>query len=115
VSERLNGVSLVEQLELDHPNIEPLLAAISAALAAAAAWPSKRKAVGAADFIRGLAGRLAFGGLSAAVAAEMLAGKGLLALMQIETGAQALSEVEAVLVAGLLLVLTVPPRKSSSA
>ena len=115
MSERLNGVSLVEQLELDHPNIESLLAAISAALAAAAAWPSKRKAGNATDFIRGLAGRLAFGGLSAAVAAEMLAGKGLLALMQIETGAQALSEVEAVLVAGLLLVLTVPPRKSSSA
>lgn len=64
--------------------------------------------------MRQLAGRAAFGGLAAALVAEVWAGKGLLALLEVETGAQALSEVEALLAALLLLVLT-GPRKTSSA
>lgn len=64
------------------------------------------------EAVRQLAGRAAFGGLSAALAVEVWTGKGLLALLEIETGAAALSEAEALLAALLLLVLT-GPRKPS--
>ncbi|KAI7845173.1 hypothetical protein COHA_001218 [Chlorella ohadii] len=114
VSERVNGYGLIEQLELDYPGIQPLLLGVAALLALAAVWPARRKAQDAVELVRQLAGRAAFGGLSAALAAEVWAGKGLLALLEVETGAQALSESEAVLAALLLLVLT-GPRKTSSA
>lgn len=103
----------MQQLELGHPHIEPVLIGIAGILAVAAVWPSKHKAANAAELVRQLAGRAAFGGLAAAVAAEVWAGKGLLALLEVGTG-EALSEVEAVLAVLLMFVLT-GPRKPSSA
>lgn len=111
MSERLHGEGLLQQLELDHPTIQPVLMAAAAALAVAAAWPSGRKLSTFTDLVRDIAGRLAFSGLSAAISAELLAGEGVLTLLRIETGAEALSEVEAVVAALILLVLTGPRRK----
>ena len=108
LSERLNGHGLLQQLELDN---HPLLSVVVAALAAATFWPSKRPLKSATDTVRDLAGRAAFAGLSAAVGAELWAGKGLLSLLEIETGVGVISEVEAVLAGLLLLVLTGPRAK----
>lgn len=82
-------------------------------LAAAAVWPAKRRGVLVADLVRDLAGRAAFAGLAAAVAAEVATGQGLLALLGVGTGAEALSEVEGGLAVMLLLVLTKPKRRSA--
>lgn len=114
MSERINGCGIVQQLELDHPHIEPVLLGVAGILAVAAAWPAKRKAADATELIRQLAGRAAFGGLAAALVAEVWMGKGLLALLEVETGAEALTEAEALLAALLMMVLT-KPRKARSA
>lgn len=81
-------------------------------LAAAAAWPSRAAArpAGTGSLLRALTGRLAFAGLAAALVTELWTGNGLLALLEIETGAEALSEAEAVLAAAALLILTGPRR-----
>lgn len=109
ISERLYGEGIVAALELNHPHIEPLLWGIAGGLALAAAWPAKQRAQNATALVRQLAGRLAFAGLSASLVTELMTGRGLLALLQIETGAQ-LSETEAVLAALIMLVLTVPSK-----
>ncbi|KAL4458177.1 hypothetical protein ABPG75_013042 [Micractinium tetrahymenae] len=110
ISERLYGEGIVAALELDHPHVEPLLWGIAGTLALAAGWPAKRRAESATALVRQLAGRLAFAGLCASLVTELVTGNGLLALLQIDTGAQ-LSEAEALLAALTMLVLT-GPRKA---
>lgn len=107
ISERLYGEGIVAVLELNHPRIKPLLWGTAGLLALAAAWPAKQRAENATALVRQLAGRLAFAGLSASLVTELVTGNGLLALLEIETGAQ-LSEAEAILAALTMLVLTVP-------
>ena len=114
VSERLNGCGIVQTLELDHPHIEPVLLGIAGVLGVAALWPAERRAANAAELARQLAGRAAFGGLAAALAVEVLTGKGLLAILEFDVGAEALSDSEAVLAALLLLVLTKPSSRSAA-
>lgn len=108
LSERLNGCGIVQQLEIGHPHLEPVLLGIAGILGVAALWPAKAQAAGPAEMARQLAGRLAFGGLAAALAVEVWTGKGLLAILEFDVGAEALSESEAVLAALMLLVLTKP-------
>ncbi|KAI3435598.1 hypothetical protein D9Q98_001663 [Chlorella vulgaris] len=110
LSERLNGQGLLAQLELDN---SPLLVVVVAALVAGVAWPAPRKLTTATDVVRDVTGRLAFGGLASAVGAELWANKGLLSLLEVETGVGMLSEIEAVLAASLLLVLTGPRRPAT--
>jgi hypothetical protein len=98
------------QLELDN---SPLLVVVVAALVAGVAWPAPRKLTTATDVVRDVTGRLAFGGLASAVGAELWANKGLLSLLEVETGVGMLSEIEAVLAASLLLVLTGPRRPAT--
>lgn len=96
-----------------HPircSIEPLLLGISGWLAAAAVWPAKRRGTLFADLVRDAAGRAAFAGLAAAIAAEVYTGQGLLALLGVGTGAEVLSEMEGGLAVLLLLVLTKPKK-----
>lgn len=113
LSERLNGAGLVQQLELDLPALEPLLVLLAAGTAAAAVWPSKRKLHTVVEVVRDVAGRAAFAALSAAIAAELLSGQGLLTLLHIDTGVGAITEAEALLAGLLLLVLTGPRRHAS--
>lgn len=107
ISERLYGEGIVAALELNHPHVELLLWGIAGALAMAALWPAKQRAENTTALVRQLAGRLAFAGLSASLASELVTGSGLLGLLHIETGAQ-LTEAEAILAALTMLVLTVP-------
>lgn len=88
LSERVNGAGMVQMLELGHPHLEPVLLGVSAILGVAAVWPSKRPARGMADMAHQLAGRVAFAGLSAAIATEVWTGQGLLALLHIDTNVQ---------------------------
>ena len=113
VSERLYGCGMVEQMELGHPHLQPVLVAISAVLGLAAVWPpAKKPAAGgssATELLRGAAGRLGFAGLSAALAVELWTGNGLLDMLELETGLEALSELEAVLTFLLCERLQCPP------
>lgn len=109
VSERLNGEGIVAVMELDHPMMEPVLWGVAAVLALAAAWPSKTPERDATGMLRQVAGRAAFAGLAAALAIELYTGSGLLAVLDFKTGT-ALTEIEALLAALVLLVLTGPRR-----
>lgn len=110
LSERLNGVGIVENLELHNQGFHPVLLASVALLLCASAWPEKRERGNPSFLVRlQMAGaRIAYLGLAGAIAAEMFTGKGILTLLDVETGIEALSDVEAVIVFCLMLFLTGP-------
>jgi hypothetical protein len=110
LSERLNGVGIVQNLELHNKGFHPVLLFSIAMLLCAAAWPEKREWGNPSLLTRiQMAGaRVAYLGLAAAIAAEMVTGIGVLSLMDIETGVEAFSDVEAVLIFLTMLVLTGP-------
>ena len=103
----------MQQLELDLPTLQPLLVLLAVSTAAAAVWRTKRKLQTVVEVVRDAAGRAAFGGLAAAIAAELLSGQGLLTLLHFDTGVGAITEVEALLAGLLLLVLTGPRRHAA--
>lgn len=114
LSERLNGVGIVQNLELHNKGFHPVLLFSIALLLCAAAWPEKREwgSPGLLARIQMAGARVAYLGLAAAIAAEMVTGIGVLSLMDIETGVEAFSDVEAVMVFLTMLVLTGPQTRS---
>lgn len=110
LSERLNGVGIVQNLELHNKGFHPILLVSIAFLLCASAWPEKRESENPGLLVRiQMAGaRFAYIGLASAIAAEMFTGKGVLALLDIETGVEAFSDVEAVMIFLTMLVLTGP-------
>lgn len=115
LSERLNGAGLVQQLELAEGNmfVDPLIWLVTGGLLVAALYPSSRPQAehgaayaGAVD-VQNLAGRISFLGLATTLATEMITGKGLLALLHVDTGVE-LSEVEGILAFLVMLILTGP-------
>ena len=110
LSERLNGKGLIASLELEHHEMHPLLVFAVISLSVAALWPSKgKKAEGVMNFgrlARAAITRMAYLGLAGSIAAEMYTGRGLLALLDIETGVEALTEVEAGLAFLSMILLT---------
>lgn len=114
LSERLNGVGIVQNLELHNKGFHPVLLFSIALLLCAAAWPEKRewKDPGLLARIQMAGARVAYLGLAAAIAAEMVTGIGVLSLLDFETGIEAFSDVEAVLIFLTMLVLTGPQTRS---
>ncbi len=110
LSERLNGVGIVQNLELHNKGFHPVLLSAILFLIVASAWPEKRESRQPTLLVRiQMAGaRFAYLGLASAIAAEMFTGKGVLSLLDVETGIEAFSDVEAVLVFLTMLVLTGP-------
>ena len=114
LSERLNGVGIVQNLELHNKGFHPVLLFSIATLLCAAAWPERREweNPGLLARIQMAGARVAYLGLAAAIAAEMVTGIGVLSLMDIETGIEAFSDVEAVMIFLTMLVLTGPQSRS---
>jgi len=110
LSERLNGVGIVQSLELQNQGFHPLLLASILALMVASAWPEERERKNPSILVRiqMAAARVAYLGLAGAIAAEMFTGKGILALVDIETGVEAVSDIEAVLAFIVFVFLTGP-------
>lgn len=110
LSERLNGVGIVQNLELHNKGFHPILLSAIALLLVASAWPEKREWKNPTLLVRiQMAGaRFAYLGLAGAIAAEMVTGRGVLSLLDVETGVEAFSDVEAVLIFLTMLVLTGP-------
>ena len=77
LSERLNGMGVVQQLELHDDMMHPILLASVAGLVVAAVWPGEDAPPGAPllSILRRAAGRLSFIGLAGTLAAEMWTGK----------------------------------------
>ena len=88
LSERLDGCGFVQQLELhDAKHMHPLLMVVATALGAVAVWPRRRlEHEDSIDLVQEFAGRAAFAGLGAAIAAEQSTGKGLLRLLEVSKG-----------------------------
>ena len=118
LSERLNGVGIVQNLELHNHGFHPVLLASVFMLLCAAAWPEKRErndaGLNPSVVVRvQMAGaRIAYLGLAGAIAAEMFTGKGILTLLDFETGVEILSDVEAGLAFIVMLLLTGPQSRS---
>lgn len=110
LSERLNGVGIVQNLELHNKGFHPVLLSSIAMLLVASAWPEKREWKNPTLLVRiQMAGaRFAYLGLAGSIAAEMVTGRGVLSLLDVETGVEAFSDVEAVLIFLTMLVLTGP-------
>lgn len=110
LSERLNGVGIVQNLELHNKGFHPVLLSAILMLLVASAWPEKREWKKPTLLVRvQMAGaRFAYLGLAGAIAAEMVTGRGVLSLLDVETGVEAFSDVEAVLIFLTMLVLTGP-------
>lgn len=112
LSERLNGIGIVQNLELHDKGAHPLLIGSIAGLLLAAAWPDRRDEQqrpangGFVSQLQKSVSRLAYVGLAGAIAAEMYTGKGILALLDIETGVEALSDVEAIAAFVVMIFLT---------
>jgi hypothetical protein len=115
LSERLNGMGIVQNLELHNDRMHPLLISVVAALLTAAVLPSKPRteANDLTDTLRGAAGRIAYVGLAGTIVAEMFTGSGILTLLDIETGVEVLSDMEGVAAFVAMLLLT-GPRTSRS-
>lgn len=119
LSERLNGVGIVQSVELHNKGAHPLLLGSIVGLLAAAVWPGQSSMlnmeltpISPVVKMKALVARLAFVGLAAAIAAEMITGKGVLALLDIETGVEVLSDVEAVLAFMVMIILTGPSKRT---
>jgi hypothetical protein len=110
MSERLNGIGLVQNLELHNRGADPLLLAAIAGLLAATVWPDKRQEpnLSFVGMLQNGVGRLAYFGLAGAIGAEMWTGRGILCLLDFETGVEALSDVEAIVAFLLMILLTGP-------
>jgi len=110
LSERLNGVGIVQNLELHNKGFHPVLLSAILMLLVASAWPERREWKNPTLLVRiQMAGaRFAYLGLAGAIAAEMVTGRGVLSLLDVETGVEAFSDVEAVLIFLTMLVLTGP-------
>ncbi|KAK9809960.1 hypothetical protein WJX72_002607 [[Myrmecia] bisecta] len=120
VGERITGKGAVQQLELSATNIpihkmEPLLGGVVILLLLAAFYPGRDKFSGPTlrrrvlklwAWIQSLSGRLACLGLAGMIVAEVTTGKGALSLLNVETGKQALNEVEAGLAFLVMLFIT---------
>jgi hypothetical protein len=113
LSERLNGVGIVQALELQNKGFHPVLLGSILILMAAAAWPEKRERGNPSTIvvIQMAAARVAYLGLAGTIAAEIFTGKGILSLLDIETGVEAVSDAEAVLAFLACLILTGPNSK----
>ncbi|GAB4815411.1 hypothetical protein N2152v2_002457 [Parachlorella kessleri] len=106
----MNGVGVVEQLELWNKGLDAFIVLTIGSLTVAGLMPRSSSfrpgtAEAAVEDVQTIAGRLSFLGLAATLAAEMLTGKGLLGLLHIDTGVE-LSEVEGVLAFLVMLILT---------
>lgn len=136
LSERLNGKGIIASLELEHHDMmHPILLFSVISLVAAALWPSQRSLEEATGGMmstvnsanenggslmkkgeerwvvigktaRGMMSRIAYLGLAGSIAAEMYTGRGLLALLDVETGVEALTEMEAGLAFLTMILLT---------
>ena len=115
LSERLNGEGIVQNLELHGSGFHPLLLASVAGLLAAAAWPEKREMGNPSVLVRlqMAAARVAYLGLAGSIAAELFTGKGVLRLLDFETGIEAISDVEAVIAFIIMLFLTGPHTRTA--
>lgn len=114
LSERLNGMGVVQQLELHDDMMHPILLASVAGLVVAAVWPGDDAPPGAPllSILRRAAGRLSFIGLAGTLAAEMWTGKGALALLDVETGVEVLTDLEAMGAFCAMLLLSGPSKIS---
>lgn len=114
LSERLNGVGIVQNLELHNKGFHPVLLASIVVLLCASAWPEKQESNNPTFLVRiQMAGaRIAYLGLAGAIAAEMFTGKGILTLLDFETGVEVVSDIEAVLAFAAMLFLTGPQTRS---
>ena len=110
LSERLNGVGIVQNLELHNHGFHPVLLGMIAVLLCASAWPERRERESPGLLVRiQMAGaRIAYLGLAATIAAEMFTGKGVLKLLDVETGVEAVTDIEAVVVFLTMLILVGP-------
>lgn len=124
LSERVTGKGAVQQLEISAVGvplweIEPVLGIIVLALTVAALWPSFLKQdqaqtkVGFLERIQRLSGRFACLGLASTITAEVVTGKGALALLNVETGLETVSEIEAIGAFVVMLLLTEDIHKDS--
>lgn len=114
LSERLNGIGIVQNLELHNKGFHPVLLGSILGLMCAAAWPEKNERLNPSKMVRMQMAfaRIAYLGLAGTIAAEIYTGKGILALMDVETGIEALSDVEAVLAFAAMLFLTGPQSRT---
>lgn len=114
LSERLNGIGIVQNLELHNEGFHPVLLGSILLLLAASAWPEQRENQNPSVMVRiQMAGaRIAYMGLAGAIAAEMYTGKGVLTLLDVETGIETLSDIEAVLAFMVMLILTGPQTRT---
>ncbi len=81
----------------------------------AAAWPEKNERLNNPSKMVRMQmafARIAYLGLAGAIAAEIYTGKGILTLMDFETGVEAISDVEAVLAFAAMLFLTGPQSRT---
>lgn len=113
LSERLNGVGIVQALELQNKGFHPFLLGSILVLMVAAAWPEERERGNPPTIVRVqmAAARVAYLGLAGTIAAEIFTGKGILSLLDIETGVEVVSDAEAVLAFLACLILTGPNSK----
>jgi hypothetical protein len=114
LSERLNGIGIVQNLELHNKGFHPVLLGSILGLMCAAAWPEKNERLNPSKMVRMQMAfaRIAYLGLAGAIAAEIYTGKGILTLMDFETGVEAISDVEAVLAFAAMLFLTGPQSRT---
>ncbi|KAA6422143.1 MAG: hypothetical protein FRX49_07894 [Trebouxia sp. A1-2] len=118
LSERITGKGAVQQLEISATGvplweIEPVLGVVVLALSAAALWPNSGKSrpdrqnkLAFFQKIQNLTGRFACLGLASAITAEVITGKGTLTLLNVETGMDSVSELEAIGAFVVMLLLT---------
>lgn len=117
LGERVTGNGAVQQLEISATGvplweIEPVLGVIVLALCLAAVWPSTVKVEegkpkpGFLERIQNVSGRFACLGLAGTITAEVVTGKGTLTLLNVETGLDTVSELEAIGAFVVMLLLT---------
>lgn len=123
LSERLNGMGVVQQLEL-HQGLHPFIVASIVALFAAAFWPSFPSSsptssiddneVDLTSRIRKWATRGICLAMAATLLGELLTGKGALCLLDVETGIEEISDVEAIAAFIAMFLLTGPRKRSKN-
>jgi len=114
LSERLNGIGIVQNLELHNEGFHPVLLGSILGLMCAAAWPEKNERLNPSKMVRMQMAfaRIAYLGFAGAIAAEIYTGKGILTILDFETGVEAISDVEAVLAFAAMLFLTGPQSRT---
>ncbi|KAG7670046.1 hypothetical protein Ndes2526B_g06420 [Nannochloris sp. 'desiccata'] len=115
LSERLNGIGIVQNLELHNEGFHPVLLGSILGLMCASAWPEKNERLNNPSKMVRMQmafARIAYLGLAGAIAAEIYTGKGILTILDFETGVEAISDVEAVLAFAAMLFLTGPQSRT---